>query len=76
MRKTFLLLMLAGAARAQVNFEHGDWRALREQSRFLQPIHPLPLWGTGTARPKDEKVGVGAANQPPDDKTPHLFTYI
>ncbi len=25
MRKTFLLLMLAGAARAQVNFEHGDW---------------------------------------------------
>ena len=47
MRKTFLLLMLAGAARAQVNFEHGDWRAFREQSRFLQPIHPLPLWGRG-----------------------------
>ena len=47
MRKTFLLIMLAGAARAQVNFEHGDWRALREQSRFLQPIHPLPLWGRG-----------------------------
>ena len=28
MNKTFLLLMLAGAARAQVDFEHGDWQLI------------------------------------------------
>ena len=26
---------------------------------FLQPMSSLPLWGTGTAHPQDEKVRVG-----------------
>ena len=29
---------------------------------FLQPMSSLPLWGTGTAQPQDEKVRVGAAD--------------
>ena len=29
---------------------------------FLQPMRSLPLWGTGTAHPQDEKVRVGAAD--------------
>ena len=29
---------------------------------FLQSMRSLPLWGTGTAHPQDEKVRVGAAD--------------
>ena len=106
MRKIFLLLMLAGAVQAQVNFEHGDWQLICDNTHTCRaagyqvddgPVSVLLTREAGTnaavrgelawqaaddqSPPPAEltftlKVGVGAANQPPDDKTPHPFTYI